>query len=144
MEADIRRYEDSFTHIRSSSWSRRHRWRAKNVRRDELDGLTSIQSKYVEHVPDQLKEGIPYIRERFRICSHFCACGCKEEVVTPLSKAEWHLTRDGHLLTIDPSIGNGNYDCESHYCIEENRSSWVHKMRAHGVKRVQQRDAIDL
>ena len=106
--------------------------------------LTSIQPKYVAHVPDHLEEGILYISEGFRICSHLCACGCKEEVVTPLSKAEWRLERDRQLVSLYPSIGNWNYDCKSHYYIEENRIRWVQKISAHKIKRVQQRDAIDL
>lgn len=57
--------------------------------------LIAIRPKYVQHVPDRLEEGVLYISERFKICSHLCACGCKEEVVTPLSHAEWRLFKEG-------------------------------------------------
>ncbi|BBB70169.1 hypothetical protein UNDYM_5916 (plasmid) [Undibacterium sp. YM2] len=106
--------------------------------------LVAIRPKYVQHVPDQLEEGVLYISERFRICSHLCACGCKEEVVTPLSHAEWHLFKEGELVSLLPSIGNWNYDCKSHYFIEHNGIRWLPKLSAQRIKRVQQKDALDL
>ena len=106
--------------------------------------LAAIRPKYVQHVPDQLEEGVLYISERFRICSHLCACGCKEEVVTPLSHAEWRIFKDGELVSLLPSIGNWNYDCKSHYFIEHNDIRWLPKLSAQRIKRVQQKDAFDL
>lgn len=106
--------------------------------------LVAICPKYVQHVPDQLEEGVLYISERFRICSHLCACGCKEEVVTPLSHAEWRLSKEGELVSVLPSIGNWNYDCKSHYFIEHNGIRWLPKLSAEKIKRVQQKDAFDL
>lgn len=106
--------------------------------------LVAIRPKYVQHVPDQLEEGVLYISERFRICSHLCACGCKEEVVTPLSQAEWRLFRDGELVSLLPSVGNWNYDCKSHYFIEQNGIRWLPKLSVQRIKRVQQKDAFDL
>jgi hypothetical protein len=106
--------------------------------------LAAIRPKYVQHVPDQLEEGVLYISERFKICSHLCACGCKEEVVTPLSHAEWRLFKDGEFVSLLPSIGNWNYDCESHNFIEHNDIRWLPRLSAQGIKRVQQKDAFDL
>ena len=106
--------------------------------------LVVIRPKYVQHVPDQLEEGVLYVSERFRICSHLCACGCKEEVVTPLSHAEWRLFKEGELVSLLPSIGNWNYDCKSHYFIEHNGIRWLPKLSAQRIKRVQQKDAFDL
>lgn len=106
--------------------------------------LAAIRPKYVQHVPDQLEEGVLYISERFKICSHLCACGCKEEVVTPLSHAEWRLFKEGELVSLLPSIGNWNYDCKSHYFIEHNGIRWLPKLSAQRIKRVQQKDAFDL
>lgn len=106
--------------------------------------LAAIRPKYVQHVPDQLEEGVLYISERFRICSHLCACGCKEEVVTPLSYAEWRLFKEGELVSLLPSIGNWNYDCKSHYFIEHNGIRWLPRLSAQKIKRVQQNDAFDL
>lgn len=106
--------------------------------------LTAIQPLYVQHIPDHLDEGVLYISERFRICSHLCACGCKEEVVTPLSQAEWSLFRDGEEVSLLPSIGNWNYACGSHYFIQKNRICWMSGMDAQKIKRVQREDAVDL
>lgn len=105
--------------------------------------LVAIRPKYVQHVPDQLEEGVLYISERFRICSHLCACGCKEEVVTPLSHAEWRLFKEGELVSLLPSIGNWNYECKSHYLIEHNGIRWLPKLSPQRIKRVQQKDAFD-
>ncbi len=106
--------------------------------------LAAIRPKYVQHIPDDLDEGVLYISERFRICSHLCACGCKEEVITPLSQAEWRLFRDGGQVSLLPSIGNWNYACRSHYFIERNRITWLYGMTAQKIERVQQKDAVDL
>jgi len=105
---------------------------------------TLLQPKNVQHIPDHLEEGVLYISERFNICSHLCACGCKEEVVTPLSKAEWRIFRDGDLVSLLPSIGNWNYSCQSHYFIEQNRIRWLPGMTAQKIERVQKKDALDL
>lgn len=106
--------------------------------------LAAIRPKYVQHIPDQLEEGVLYISERFRICSHLCACGCREEVVTPLSQAEWRIFRDGELVSLLPSVGNWNYDCKSHYFIKQNGIRWLPKLSAQKIKNVQQKDAFDL
>jgi hypothetical protein len=106
--------------------------------------LTSIRPKYVQHIPESLEEGVLYISERFGICSHLCACGCKEEVITPLSQAEWHLFKDGELVSMLPSIGNWNYRCQSHYFIEQNGIRWLPRMSTQKIKRVQLKDKVDL
>lgn len=80
----------------------------------------------------------------FRKYSSKYVATARDLYVTPLSKAEWRLERDGQLVSLYPSIGNWNYDCKSYYYIEENRIRWVQKISAHKIKRVQQRDAIDI
>jgi hypothetical protein len=106
--------------------------------------LAAIRPKFVQHIPDQLEDGVLYISERFRICSHLCACGCKEEVVTPLSHAEWRLFKEGELVSLLPSIGNWNYDCRAHYFIEQNGIRWLPRLSAQRIRRVQQKDVFDL
>lgn len=106
--------------------------------------VTNIRPSFVQFIPDHLEEGVLYISERFRTCSHKCCCGCGEEVVTPLSPAEWRISREGELMSLWPSIGNWNYACRSHYFIQRNQVKWAAAMNASQIKSVQQRDAADL
>ncbi len=103
-----------------------------------------IRPKFVEFIPDHLEDGVFYISERFRTCSHKCCCGCGDEVVTPLSPAEWRLTREGELVSLWPSVGNWDYACRSHYVIQRNQVKWAAAMNAKQIARVRQRDAADL
>lgn len=106
--------------------------------------MNYIQAKFVEFIPDQMEHGVLYISERFRTCSHRCCCGCGEEVVTPLSQAEWRLTREGELVSLWPSVGNWNYACRSHYFILRNRVRWSGEMSTLQIRKMQRQDAADL
>lgn len=105
---------------------------------------TYLKPSFVEFVPDHLEEGVLYISERFRTCSHNCCCGCGEEVVLPLSPAEWQLSRDGEAVSLWPSVGNWDYGCKSHYIIRRNQVRWAGSMTAYQIKRVKQRDDLAL
>jgi hypothetical protein len=106
--------------------------------------IDQLHPKFVNHIPDHLEEGVLYISERFRICSHKCCCGCGEEVVTPLSPVEWRITREADLVSLWPSVGNWDYACRSHYVIRRNRVLQSPPLTDRQVARVQQRDAADL
>ncbi len=106
--------------------------------------VDQVRPKFVEFIPDHLEEGVLYISQRFRTCSHKCCCGCGEEVVTPLSPAEWRLTREGELVSLWPSVGNWDYACRSHYFIERNKVRWARAMTARQIAGVQRRDSADL
>ena len=86
---------------------------------------THLKPSFVEFIPNHLEDGVLYISERFRTCSHNCCCGCGEEVVLPLSPAEWQLSRDGDAVSIWPSVGNWDYACKSHYVIRWNQVRWA-------------------
>lgn len=83
--------------------------------------LSAFRHEFVEHIPEQVAEGVLYVSVRFGTVVHRCACGCGEEVVTPLGPAEWRLTYDGKTVSLAPSIGNWSFACQSHYWIEEGR-----------------------
>jgi hypothetical protein len=106
--------------------------------------VSHIRPLFVEFIPDHLEEGILYISQRYRTCSHLCCCGCGEEVVTPLSPAEWSVKREGDTVSLWPSIGNWDYACRSHYVIRQNRVRWAGQMTTKQIERVQRRDAADL
>lgn len=106
--------------------------------------LTHLEPQFVEFIPDHLDDGVLYISERFRTCSHKCCCGCGDEVVLPLSPAEWQLDRDGEFVSLWPSVGNWDYPCRSHYVIRRNQVRWAASMTAHQIRRVKQRDEVAL
>ena len=87
--------------------------------------LTSVRHEFVEHIPDELDDGVLYVSIRFGTVVHRCACGCGQEVVTPLGPAEWRLTYDGRSVSLAPSIGNWSFSCQSHYWIEAGRVRWA-------------------
>ncbi len=68
----------------------------------------------------QLVERTLYIPMRFASVAHNCACGCGNQVITPLGRTYWQLTYDGETITLYPSIGNWNFPCQSHYWIRHN------------------------
>ena len=67
-----------------------------------------------------LEDGILYISIEHSVAIHKCACGCGKEVVTPISPNGWKLIFDGETVSLNPSIGNWNLECKSHYFIRNN------------------------
>ena len=84
-----------------------------------------LRPEFVDHIPEQLCDGVLYVSMRFGTVVHRCACGCGEEVVTPLSPADWRLTYDGRTVSLAPSIGNWSFPCRSHYWIDEGLVLWA-------------------
>lgn len=80
-----------------------------------------LTHEFVEFIPDDLKEGTIYVSIKFATAVHKCCCGCGKEVVTPLSPTDWKLNFDGKTISLDPSIGNWGFECQSHYWIRNNR-----------------------
>lgn len=84
-----------------------------------------LRHEFVDYVPEQLEDSVLYVSIRFGTVVHRCACGCGEEVVTPLGPAEWKLTYDGRTVSLAPSIGNWSFPCRSHYWIVEGSVQWA-------------------
>ena len=103
----------------------------------------SLIPEYVDYIPEQLAEGSLYICEQYRTAVHKCCCGCGEEVVTPLSPAEWSIRKEGNTVTLLPSIGNWSFACQSHYWIRKNQVIWAKAMSQQEIKRIRARDAAD-
>lgn len=80
-----------------------------------------VSYEFAENVPEDIKEGVLYISIKYASAIHKCCCGCGNEVVTPLSPAEWSLTFDGETVSLNPSIGNWNFPCRSHYWISRSK-----------------------
>jgi hypothetical protein len=83
-----------------------------------------LQHEFVEFIPSSLKERTIYISMRFGTAAHLCACGCGNKVVTPLRPTDWTLIYDGKTVSLDPSIGNWSFACQSHYWIKRNNIRW--------------------
>lgn len=102
--------------------------------------LDAVKPQCVPVIPEHLAEGVLYVCEPHRIAIHRCCCGCGEEVVTPLSPAEWQLERRDSTVSLYPSIGNWNFHCQSHYWIRRNRVVWAGALSAERIALVQSRD----
>lgn len=104
---------------------------------------TFITPEFVDFIPDKIQEQKLYICERYNVAIHKCCCGCGEEVVTPLTPADWSLTKHGDHVSLTPSIGNWNFDCKSHYWIIRNRVVWASPYTEREIQRVQAKDKAD-
>jgi hypothetical protein len=81
--------------------------------------------KFVDLIPNNLEEGVLYVSVTHGTALHLCCCGCRREVVTPLTPTDWKLIFDGETVSLYPSIGNWNFSCRSHYWISNNRVEWA-------------------
>ena len=86
--------------------------------------IERVSLEFVSNIPEILDDGVLYVSMNYATVIHKCACGCGSEIVTPLSPIDWKLKFDGVSITLDPSIGNWSYPCQSHYLIIKNRVVW--------------------
>lgn len=90
-----------------------------------------LQHRFIEFIPEKVEEGILYISIEYCTAIHKCICGCGNEVVTPFSPTDWKLSFNGKSVSLHPSIGNWNFECQSHYWIKKNKiefaSLWTEK-----------------
>lgn len=89
--------------------------------------IFEIKPAYSDHIPEELKEGILYISEKYEVAIHLCACGCGGKTVTPLGAGEWNIVKNGDSVTLRPSIGNwaGENPYHAHYFITDNKIEWL-------------------
>lgn len=80
--------------------------------------------EFVEVVPDDMKQGVLYVSEKYRTAIHLCACGCGLQTVTPTNEYGWNIEIKEKKVTLAPSISNWQYPCKSHYFVRENRVEW--------------------
>ena len=88
-----------------------------------------FELRKVQYMPTELAPGILYVAEEFGAAAHLCACGCGAIVRTPLDPTEWSLTETEDGPSLDPSIGNWQEPCQSHYWIERGEVRWAPKWR---------------
>ena len=93
----------------------------------------ALRHRFVEFMPDTLEDGTIYVSMAYATATHKCCCGCGKEVVTPLSPTDWKLTFNGRTISLEPSIGNWGFPCQSHYWIKDNRAVWTPRMSKEDV-----------
>lgn len=87
-----------------------------------------LKPLFVESFPDLIDDDVLYVSMSFASAVHRCACGCGQEVVTPLSPTDWKLYFDGENVSLEPSIGNWGFPCRSHYWIRGGKIRWSGSM----------------
>lgn len=101
--------------------------------------INRLQHRFVETMPEKIEPGILYISMEYATAAHCCCCGCGEEVVTPFSPAQWRMTFDGDAVSLNPSVGNWNLRCRSHYVVRDGRAiyagAWTDEEIQAGLKR---------
>lgn len=93
-----------------------------------------LEYEFVEYIPVQLESGKLYVAMDLATAVHLCSCGCRREVVTPLSPTDWKLQYDGVSVSLSPSIGNWSFPCRSHYWIVRNEIRWAGSMSAEEIE----------
>lgn len=95
---------------------------------------------FVEEIPAKTEQGVLYVSMECATAIHRCACGCGQEVVTPLSPTDWTLIFDGDTVSLDPSVGNWALPCRAHYFIDRGAVAWAGNMSNAVIERGRARD----
>lgn len=102
-----------------------------------IDRLRTI---FIDEIPEGLDDGILYVSQECRVALHNCACGCGEDVSTPLVHTEYRLSMDGGEASVWLSIGNHDFACRSHYVIRRGRILWAREMTRAAIEAGRERD----
>jgi hypothetical protein len=98
--------------------------------------------EFVDHIPEELVEGFVFVSMAYATAAHKCACGCGNEVITPLTPTDWQLIFDGESISLRPSIGNWNFPCQSHYWLDRNRVRWAPRWTRKQIEAGRARDRL--
>jgi len=109
-----------------------------------MNGVDTLRPDFVSSFPTAMTPGILYISLEYRTCGHLCCCGCEQEVITPLSPAQWSLTYDGENISLSPSIGNWALPCRSHYWICKGKVHWSRRYSPAEIADNRERDRRQL
>lgn len=83
-----------------------------------------IRLQHVQFMPKELEFGVLYVSEEYDAAAHLCACGCGSKVRTPLGPTEWSFEDTESGPTLEPSVGNWQQACQSHYWIYRGEIKW--------------------
>ena len=105
--------------------------------------LTSMTPRFVEYIPADGKDllpGIMYISMEHGMVVNRCPCGCGQLSEFMLDPIRHRMEYDGEAVSFEPSIGNSNLRCRSHYWIRENQVQWCAPMDDWATERAQKRE----
>jgi len=105
-----------------------------------MNPLHPFKHQFVEYIPEQIEEGTIYISIIYKTIVHKCACGCGNEVITPLSPTDWQVIYNGDSISLSPSIGNWGLNCQSHYWITQNKITRAKSWSKQKVRKNHQND----
>ncbi len=80
-----------------------------------------LEHRFVKNMPELLESGVLYVSMDYATATHSCCCGCGEEVVIPFTPTDWNMTYDGESISLNPSVGNWNLACRSHYVVRHGK-----------------------
>jgi len=103
-----------------------------------------MDHKFVDTIPEEIEDGILYVSLEYNVTKHLCPCGCGAEIVASLAPARYQLNYDGQTVSLKPSFGNWLHECESHYCIINDKVVWEKSMPKHRREAVIEKDKKDL
>lgn len=83
--------------------------------------------EYVEFIPSLLKPGVLYVSIDYGTSAHLCPCGCNSKVILPITPPNWELEVENNVVSVEPSIGNWELPCQSHYWISNGKIVWAEK-----------------
>lgn len=89
-----------------------------------MTAVNFLRPAFADSFPAAMEPGTLYVSIQYRTCGHLCCCGCGQEVITPLSPAQWSFTYDGENVSLAPSVGNWALPCQSHYWICKGKVRW--------------------
>ena len=92
-----------------------------------------IRLEHVRYMPGTLEPGVLYVSEEFGAAAHLCACGCGSKIRTPLGPTEWSVEDTAAGPTLEPSVGNWQLACQSHYLIADGEVIWAPQWTAEEI-----------
>jgi hypothetical protein len=105
-----------------------------------MSRVERLRTVFTAEIPERLEDGILYVSRECCVALHNCACGCGEEVSTPLVPTEYRLTTHGDDASLWPSIGNHDFACASHYIIDRGVIVWAGKMSRTAIEEGREKD----
>lgn len=112
--------------------------------RDRQVTIEYLRPQFTGTFPAVLEAAVFYISIEFSTCAHLCACGCDQEVFTPLSPTQWAFTYNGKDVSLRPSVGNWTLPCQSHYVVYCGRVRWARQFSEAEIARNRSHDRYAL
>lgn len=88
------------------------------------------KTEFVATRPEVIEDGTLYILPHYNCAIHKCMCGCGEIVVTPIddtygkTSGFWGWSYNGRSASLAPSVGNFQFECRSHYFLQNGNVRW--------------------